>query len=131
MVPRHGAQRHHHPLDRSLNLANNPLIISSLQKPRAAKREHEVFVKHWVSSDCMPEKNTTRCRGLLAAKVHRTFVLLLERIELRRYRETGRDHEMVTFVFPCILIPFRRDVVALMISKECQICDRETLGKIL
>lgn len=118
MVPWHGTQRHPHPLDRRLNLANNPLIISSLQKPRAAKREHAVFIKHWVSGDCLPEKNATRCRGLLAAKVHRTFVLLLERIELRSDREAGRYDEMMTFILPCVFIPFRRDVVTGMVGKK-------------
>ena len=40
----------------SSSLPSNPQSISVLQKPRAAKREHAVFVTRCMSSSCRPEK---------------------------------------------------------------------------
>ena len=56
---------------------------------------------------------------------------LCARIEFRSDRQAGRDDEMMSFVFPCIFVPFRRDVVSGMVGKEREVCDRETLRKIL
>ena len=38
---------------------------------------------------------------------------------------------MMTFILPCILIPLRRDIFALMICKERKICDLEALSQVL
>lgn len=57
--------------------------------------------------------------------------LLLVRIEFGSDREAGSDHEMVIFVLPCILVPLRRNIGTLMIGKERQICDLNSLSQIL
>ena len=57
--------------------------------------------------------------------------LFLVRIEFRSDGEAGGDHKMMILILPGILVPLRRNIGALMIGKERQICDLDSLSQIL
>ena len=59
------------------------------------------------------------------------FILLSFRIKLRCYRKTGRNHEMMAFIFPSVFFPLRRYIITFMISKERKICNLKALSQIL
>ena len=61
----------------------------------------------------------------------RKLSFLLIRIEFGSDGEAGSNHEMVIFVLPGILVPLRRNIGTLMVGKERQICDLDSLSQIL
>ena len=52
-------------------------------------------------------------------------------IEFRSNRKTGRNHKMMIFILPCILIPLRANELALVISYKSKISNWESLSQIL